>query len=112
VIDTAFYVEPRNAVDLRWAYYELLRRDVNSMDSGSAIPSTSRDDFYALAIVHPPLQLQQAFVEVLSPLWARARHGDRESSTLAGLRDALLPRLVSGELRVRGSWPLVAEPPL
>jgi type I restriction enzyme R subunit len=36
VIDTAFYVEPRKPVDLRWAYYELLRRDINSMDSGSA----------------------------------------------------------------------------
>jgi len=36
VIDTAFYVEPRKPVDLRWAYYELFRRDINSMDSGSA----------------------------------------------------------------------------
>ena len=36
VIDTAFYVEPRKPVELRWAYYELLRQDINSMDSGGA----------------------------------------------------------------------------
>ena len=47
VIDTAFYLKPKAALDLKWAYYELLRFDINSMDSGSAIPSTSRDDFWA-----------------------------------------------------------------
>jgi len=34
VIDTAFYVEPRGPMEMRWAYYELLRNDINSMDSG------------------------------------------------------------------------------
>jgi type I restriction enzyme, S subunit len=51
VIDTAFSVEPKVPMELRWAFYELLRRDLNSMDSGSAIPSTSRDDFYAIPVV-------------------------------------------------------------
>lgn len=37
-IDTAFYVEPKVPLELCWAYYELLRQDINSMDSGSAIP--------------------------------------------------------------------------
>src|SRR5690606_31891927 len=48
VIDTAFYLEPKVELDLRWAYYELLSRDINALDSGSAIPSTSRDAFYSL----------------------------------------------------------------
>src|SRR2546426_11930456 len=41
VIDTAFYLESRDRFDMRWAYYELLTHNINSMDSGSAIPSTS-----------------------------------------------------------------------
>jgi type I restriction enzyme S subunit len=34
---------------------------------------------------------------------------ERESRTLAALRDALLPKLISGELRVRDAGKFVAE---
>lgn len=54
VIDTAFYLEPKANIDLKWAYYELLTQDINSMDSGSAIPSTSRNAFYNLPVKVPP----------------------------------------------------------
>jgi type I restriction enzyme S subunit len=33
VIDTTFFLKPKAPMDLRWAYYELLRFDINSMDS-------------------------------------------------------------------------------
>ena len=100
VIDTAFYVEPSRPVELRWAYYELLRHDINSMDSGSAIPSTSRDDFYSLPVLSPPFEVQHAFASFLSPFWARQKQSDEISRSLAVLRDTLLPKLISGELRV------------
>lgn len=100
VIDTAFFVEPRGEVDLRWAYYELLRQDINSMDSGSAIPSTSRADFYGLPVIYPPPRIQRLFSETCGPLWARQEQNDGESRTLAALRDTLLPKLISGELRL------------
>jgi type I restriction enzyme, S subunit len=101
VIDTAFYVKPKEPMELRWAYYELLRHDINGMDSGSAIPSTSREDFYSLPVLAPPLHVQQAFVEILSPCWARQEKNAEESRTLADMRDALLPKLISGELRFK-----------
>jgi len=103
VIDTAFYVEARKPVELRWAYYELLRQDINGMDSGSAIPSTSRDDFYALPVLHPPFEVQQAFAQTLSPLWVKQAQAENESDALAIVREALLSRLISGELRVKDS---------
>jgi hypothetical protein len=74
VIDTAFYVEPRGGcVDLRWVYYELLRYDINSMDSGSAIPSTSREDFYSIPVLCPPFEVQQTYASLASPFWARQK---------------------------------------
>ena len=42
------------------------------------------------------------FHEAVAPIYALAARGRRESHTLAELRDVLLPRLVSGELRVGG----------
>lgn len=101
VIDTAFYVEPKKPLELRWAYYEMLRQDINNMDSGSAIPSTSREDFYDLPVVEPPIESQQAFVQALRPCWTRQARNNGEAHTLAALRDTMLPKLISGELRVK-----------
>jgi type I restriction enzyme S subunit len=112
VIDTAFYVEPRKPVDLRWAYYELLRRDINSMDSGSAIPSTSREDFYSLPVCSAPFQVQQAFSRLLNPLWVRQEKAQHESAVLATLRDTLLPKLISGELRVKDAERALTDTPV
>jgi type I restriction enzyme S subunit len=53
VIDTAFYLKPKERLDTKWAYYCLLTYDINGMDSGSAIPSTSRDEFYKLPVRIP-----------------------------------------------------------
>ena len=100
VIDTAFYLRPKTALDLKWAYYELLRFDINSMDSGSAIPSTSRDDFYGIPVVVPPPQIQEEFGKMVGGWFATMFANDHQSRTLATLRDALLPKLLSGELRV------------
>jgi type I restriction enzyme S subunit len=109
VIDTAFYVEPRTSMEMRWAYYELLRQDINSMDSGSAIPSTSRQDFYSVPVLSPPYQVQRAFVEHLSPCWSRQELNTQEDRTLAALRDTLLPKLISGELRIKDAERIVGR---
>src|SRR5439155_27126339 len=63
-IDTAFYLEPKLPLELRWAYYELIRQDINEMDSGSAIPSTSREDFYGMPVIAPAIEVQRAFVRL------------------------------------------------
>ena len=69
VIDTAFYIEPTNNIfDIKWLYYKLLTYDINSMDSGSAIPSTDRYQIYSLPIDVPPLKTQKSVVRVLDSL--------------------------------------------
>jgi type I restriction enzyme S subunit len=66
VIDTAFYLKPKvNDLHVRFAYYKLLTYDINSMDSGSAIPSTSRPEFYNLEVNLPPFEEQQVIAETL-----------------------------------------------
>src|SRR5712691_6219792 len=60
VIDTAYYIKPRVPLDLQWSYYELKTHDISSIDSGSAIPSTSRPDFYALPVLVPPINEQRS----------------------------------------------------
>ena len=80
------------------AYYELVQFNINSMDSGSAIPSTSRDDFYGIPVIVPPLQIQEAFGRIVGGWFATMFANDQQSRTLATLRDTLLPKLLRGEL--------------
>ncbi|ELY5207609.1 restriction endonuclease subunit S [Vibrio cholerae] len=65
VIDTAYFVVPKFDINLRWAYYELLQQDINGLDSGSAIPSTRREDFYALRVKVPPRFIQDGIANLL-----------------------------------------------
>ena len=68
VIDTAFYLKPKVELDTRWAYYQLLTQDINGLDSGSAIPSTRREDFYNLPVQVPPLSEQRTIAQILGTL--------------------------------------------
>ncbi|MFH9856381.1 restriction endonuclease subunit S [Streptomyces althioticus] len=85
VIDTAFYLRPVESINLRWAYYALVNQDINSLDSGSAIPSTSRADFYALSVAIPPLAEQDAIVEVLGALDDKIEINERVATTAEDL---------------------------
>jgi type I restriction enzyme S subunit len=55
----------------------------------------------------PPASFLELADKTMAPLFARAFSNDLESRTLADLRDALLPRLMSGELRVRDAEAMV-----
>ena len=51
----------------------------------------------------------QAFEVTAHQWYARALGNIEQSRTLAALRDALLPKLMSGELRVRAAGRILAE---
>ena len=89
VIDTAFYLKPKIDIDLKWAYYQLLTQDINNLDSGSAIPSTSREDFYALPVDLPPLPEQRAIAAVLGALDDKIEVNRRMNQTLEQIAQAL-----------------------
>jgi type I restriction enzyme S subunit len=50
-------------------------------------------------IVLPSKQILSRYFEFIQPIYKKLYSG--ESRTLAALRDALLPKLLSGEIRVR-----------
>ena len=67
VIDTAFYAVNLHPelLDIKWAYYKFLTYDINSMDSGSAIPSTDRYEIYAIEVDLPDIDKQIREVKLL-----------------------------------------------
>lgn len=65
VIDTAYWLEPKEGLDPVFAYYALLGVDINGMDSGSALPSLTREHFYRVPLDVPPLEEQKRIAGVL-----------------------------------------------
>ncbi|NJB77818.1 restriction endonuclease subunit S [Xanthomonas arboricola] len=82
--------------------YELLRGlDFKKFNSGSAVPTLNRNHVHQLPQIIPPSEVIKKFEEEAMSLRKRIVSSERESRTLARLRDTLLPKLLSGELRVK-----------
>ena len=112
VIDTAFYLKPKVEMDVRWAYYELLTQDIDLMDSGSAIPSTSREEFYSLPVLVPPLPEQRAIAHVLGTLDDKIELNRRMNETLEAMAHALFKSWFIDFDPVRAKTTLRITPPL
>jgi len=69
--------------------------------SGSVFPNLNGSDMSEFEILVPPEELVKAFCRTAKPLAKKAWENIKESETLASIRDALLPKLLSGELRVK-----------
>ena len=67
---------------------------------GATVNRIALKEFPSYGVLNPPLTLQLAFDNTVSPLWARIHENQSQAQTLTDLRDTLLPRLISGQLRV------------
>ena len=76
---------------------------------GTVFGSISKKDFRAISCVPPPRNLVMEFERRLAAVDSRIEAAEQESRTLFALRDALLPRLISGNLRVRRAKRFSAE---
>jgi type I restriction enzyme S subunit len=65
---------------------------------GTVFGSIGKKDFHAIPCIMPPRELVLAFERLASPLEDQIESSERQSQSLAALRDALLPKLMSGEV--------------
>ena len=82
---------------------------LQSMSHGSVFSTITRKTFEGLELTHAPREVQIAFEKMGEEMLDRIHSFGKENQTLAALRDALLPRLMSGELRVGAAREMVEE---
>ncbi len=68
---------------------------------GATVNRIALKAFPSYSVLNPPESLKEAFVESVAPLWAAIHENQAQAQTLTQLRDTLLPRLISGQLRLR-----------
>ena len=81
----------------------------NAGATGTKMPRTSWGDMARYAVVLPPDPIAKAFTEQIRPSVRRILASIHQSCTLAALRDTLLPKLISGELRVKDAEQSIQE---
>ncbi len=68
---------------------------------GTVFGCINKSDFERLPFVSPEPDILTVFEQIVSPLDDRLETNECQSLILASIRDALLPKLISGELRVK-----------
>lgn len=99
-VDTMFYTEMRMPNVAKFVYHFVSSKDLASMNAGSAVPSMTTDILNAMELQIPDQTALADFEELVAPMYRAMQENRVQSEKLAALRDALLPRLMSGEIDV------------
>ncbi len=67
---------------------------------GSVFDTITRDTLGGVSVVYPTAPAIAAFESIASPVMSRIRENLLQGRSLAAIRDALLPRLIFGQLRL------------
>jgi type I restriction enzyme S subunit len=72
----------------------------DGLATGTTMQAVNNDTIARIALVVPPSALAKQFDSLIRPLFRRRWSNAREAGLLAALRDVLLPKLITGELRI------------
>ncbi len=97
-IDTVFYV--RTTYPMTYCYYLLQTLGLEDMNTDGAVPGLNRNNAYRLQVPIPSDEILAIFNELVSALRLRIFSNNEQAEMLSTLRDTLLPRLISGQLRL------------
>lgn len=99
-IDTTFYVDPKIDLGFQFLFHSLRTIDFNSISGDSAVPGLNREIAYSAEFVVPPLTITTCFERIARPINESIHANNVHSTTLEAVRDFLLPKLLSGEIRM------------
>lgn len=105
VNEHVFIIRTNDLVTQRYLYFWLdqpwMTEEIINLNSNSAQPGINRTSVATLTILIPSVQVVESFDKVVYPLTKHIFINAKESRTLATIRDTLLPKLLSGEIRVK-----------
>ncbi len=92
---------------LHWA--RVAMEQIKGRAGGTTFQEISKTNFRPIQVLVPSREVLAAFEAQVAPLYDKISANLRQSATLASIRDALLPKLLSGEVRVREVEEVVEE---
>ncbi len=76
---------------------------------GSVFSTITRDTLDGVSTIYPPLEVIQSFNGIAGALLVKIKNNLEENRILSNQRDALLPKLISGEIRIPDAEKMLEE---
>ena len=73
---------------------------IDGVTGGSAQRKFNKTDFKSIKLMMPPVNILIKFDRIVKPIFSKIEENRDEISRLTSLRDTLLPKLMSGELKI------------
>ncbi|MDO9326225.1 MAG: restriction endonuclease subunit S [Methanoregula sp.] len=96
-------IVPLNKKNAFYCYYALkglASEIISSGSGGSVIYNLNKGEFSSIAVLLPPYRIIEKYHDMVDSLFMKILTNQEEICTLALIRDALLPKLMSGEIKV------------
>ena len=84
-----------------WISSDAVMEEMRVKGTGVAVPGLNSTQVKSLAVLAPKRGVARAFDVIVGPWITRILGNSNQARTLAGVRDALLPKLISGEIRAK-----------
>ena len=93
---------PKSQLSKYWLYlfFKHIRQELILLGNGSIFTNLKTDILKAFPVTKADEKTLYAFEKLIKPLFETMLNADRESKRLTALRDALLPKLMSGEIQI------------
>jgi type I restriction enzyme S subunit len=105
----AHVLSGKAGVSVETLYLHMSGYDILPFVTGAVQPKLNQRNLKSTSLSLPPRQVVSAFQNKIEGWFELFRQNDEESQTLAHLRDLLLPKLISGEIRIKDAEKVVEE---
>ena len=104
-------------VDKPWIVYcalmiEEILEQIVGMAEGSAQPNVSAQGIMSAKLVNTSAPIEKKFVQIVDPFFDEIVVNTKRSRVLIDIRNTLLPKLISGELRIKDAEKFLKDAPL
>ena len=108
-LNTSLWVKEFRIAKPIYAYHYLRTLELEAFNAGSAVPTLNRNHIHSLSSIIPSKSIIQEFENLINAMFRKRYQNHKESRTLANIRDTLLPKLMSGEIRVKEAKTIIKE---
>jgi type I restriction enzyme S subunit len=104
IIDTAYFVEAKTDIELKFLFHLLNFLDLKSVTAQTGVPGLNRDRAYSLKCKIPPKAKQNEIVEIMTTMDKMTNQCETAIAEAQNLRSGLLSGLLSGEHKIPASY--------
>jgi type I restriction enzyme, S subunit len=99
-VDTMFYTIIKDDAIKKYLFYLLKTLNLASMNVGSAVPSLTTEVLNKIDILIPENSILVEFEKIISSFYSKMEENKNQIEYLTQTRDTLLPKLMSGKIRL------------